>query len=141
MTTPTGKNTPYLRAVSSYGPTHAQPDGTAGRPAPAAAMDADTEVHRCRDPHGRGDRPPTQTQSPTSPAAHQDPAGTLDLLPEVLKVREAAAVLRIGRNQLYEAVAHGELRAVRIGRTIRIPKQALLDLLANGNPPTVSRDE
>jgi len=65
----------------------------------------------------------------------------LDWLPDVLKVREAAAVLRIGRNQLYEAVARGELRAIRIGRTIRIPKQALLDLLATGSPSTVSGDE
>jgi excisionase family DNA binding protein len=50
-------------------------------------------------------------------------------LPEVLTAREAAAILRVGRNQLYQAVARGELGAVRIGRTIRIPKQALLDLL------------
>jgi excisionase family DNA binding protein len=59
----------------------------------------------------------------------------------VLTAREAAAVLRVGRNQLYQAVARGELRAVRIGRTIRIPKQALLDLLAHDSPSRVSRDE
>jgi excisionase family DNA binding protein len=141
MTAPTSKNTPHLRAESSYGPTHAAPDGAAGRPAPAAATHADDEVHRCRHAHGRGDRPPVQAQRPTPPGAAHDPAGTLDQLPDVLKVREAAAVLRIGRNQLYEAVARGELRAVRIGRTIRIPKQALLDLLASGRPPTASDDE
>jgi len=44
-------------------------------------------------------------------------------------VKEVAAILRIGRNQLYEAVARGDVRAIRIGRTIRIPKTALLDLL------------
>jgi excisionase family DNA binding protein len=44
-------------------------------------------------------------------------------------VKEVAAILRIGRNQLYEAVARGDIRAVRIGRTIRIPKTALLHLL------------
>jgi excisionase family DNA binding protein len=54
----------------------------------------------------------------------------LATLPEVLTAREAAAILRVGRNQLYQAVARGELGAVRIGRSIRIPKQALLDLLA-----------
>ena len=54
----------------------------------------------------------------------------LATLPEVLTVREAAAILRVGRNQLYQAIARGELAAVRIGRSIRIPKQALLDLLA-----------
>jgi excisionase family DNA binding protein len=141
MTAPTSKNTPHLRAESSYGPTHAAPDGGAARPAPAAAISTDTEVHRWRHPPGRGDRPQAQTQPPTSPGAPQDPAGTLDRLPEVLKAREAAAILRIGRNQLYQAVARGELRAVRIGRSIRIPKQALLDLLATGSPWTASGDE
>jgi excisionase family DNA binding protein len=141
MTAPTSKNTPHLRAESSYGPTHAAPDGGAGRPAPAGPMDADTEVHQWRHAHGRGNRPPIQAQRPTSPGAAHDPAGTLDQLPDVLKVREAAAILRIGRNQLYEAVARGELHAIRIGRTIRIPKQALLDLLATGSPPTANSDE
>jgi excisionase family DNA binding protein len=65
---------------------------------------------------------------------------TLAPLPEVLTVREAAAILRVGRNQLYQAVGRGEVGAVRIGRSIRIPKQALLDLLAAG-PPTASGDE
>jgi excisionase family DNA binding protein len=66
---------------------------------------------------------------------------TLVTLPEVLTVREAAAILRVGRNQLYQAVTRGELGAVRIGRSIRIPKQALLDLLASAGPPTASGDE
>jgi excisionase family DNA binding protein len=140
MTAPTSKNAPHLRAGSSYGPTHAAPDGDASRPAPAAATDTDTEVHRWQHSHGRSDRPQAQTQ-PTSPSPAQDPAATPDRLPEVLTVREAAAVLRIGRNQLYEAVARGQLRALRIGRSIRIPKQALLDLLASGSPGTVSSDE
>jgi len=61
----------------------------------------------------------------------------LATLPEVLTVREAAAILRVGRNQLYQAIARGELGAVHIGRSIRIPKQALLDLLAaNLRPPS-----
>jgi excisionase family DNA binding protein len=54
-------------------------------------------------------------------------------LPEMLTVKEVAAILRVGRNQLYQAVARGEVRAVRIGRTIRIPKTVLLDLLTT--PP------
>jgi excisionase family DNA binding protein len=58
-----------------------------------------------------------------------------------LTAREAAAILRVGRIQLYRAVAHGELGAVHIGRSIRIPKQALLDLLASAHPPPAHRDE
>jgi len=56
------------------------------------------------------------------------------MLPEVLTAREAAAILRVGRNQLYQAVTRGELGAVRIGRRIRIPKHALLDLPAASQP-------
>jgi excisionase family DNA binding protein len=55
----------------------------------------------------------------------------------MLKVKEVAGILRVGRNQLYEAVARGEIPAVRIGRTIRIPKAALLQLLA-GPPATAA---
>jgi excisionase family DNA binding protein len=62
-------------------------------------------------------------------------------LPEVLTVREAASILRVGRNQLYQAIGRGQLRSVRIGRSIRIPKQALLDLLAMGSHWTASGDE
>src|SRR6266545_1946757 len=134
MTAPTSKNAPHLGAESSYGPTHAAPDGDASRSAPAAATDADTEVDRWQHSHGRSDRPQAQAQPPSSPGPAHNPAATLERLPEVLTVREAAAILRIGRNQLYEAVARGELRALRIGRTIRIPRQALLDLLAGGSP-------
>jgi excisionase family DNA binding protein len=46
-----------------------------------------------------------------------------------------------GRNQLYQAVARGELGSVHIGRSIRIPKQALLDLLAAASPPPAHGDD
>jgi excisionase family DNA binding protein len=65
----------------------------------------------------------------------------LATLPEVLTAREAAAILRVGRNQLYQAVGRGQLGAVRIGRSIRIPKHALLDLLTAASPPPASGDE
>jgi excisionase family DNA binding protein len=63
------------------------------------------------------------------------------MLPEVLTACEAAAILRVGRNQLYQAVARGQLGAIRIGRSIRIPRQALLGLLASTGPLTVSSHE
>jgi excisionase family DNA binding protein len=81
--------------------------------------------------HPTGD---PQPQPPTPPAPAADPGSQpepdlLAQLPEVLTVREVAAILRVGRNQLYAAVARGDLPAVRIGRTIRIPRNALTDLL------------
>ncbi len=47
----------------------------------------------------------------------------------VLTVREVAAILRIGRNQAYERIAAGQIPAVRIGRTIRVPAAAIRRLL------------
>jgi excisionase family DNA binding protein len=68
-------------------------------------------------------------------------SSSISTLPEVLTAREAAAILRVGRNQLYQAVSRGELGSIRIGRSIRIPKQALLDLLASASLPPASGNE
>jgi excisionase family DNA binding protein len=138
---PTRENTPHLRAGSRYGPTPATPDGKADRPLPATATRA--QEHRWPPTPEPGDRP--HARLPTSPTAPLDLAGSstsaLATLPEVLTAREAAAILRVGRNQLYQAVTRGELAAVRIGRSIRIPKQALLDLLAAASPGRAGGDE
>jgi len=47
-----------------------------------------------------------------------------------LSVDEAAQVLGISRTTAYECVRTGELRAVRLGRRLVIPKAAIADLLA-----------
>jgi excisionase family DNA binding protein len=124
------QNTPDPGAESRYGPTPAAPGGGTGQPTPAQA--ASGEEHRWPPGH-RVDRSPAQpTTTPPKPAVAGPPTQTgdpLTWLPEMLTVKEVAAILRVGRNQLYQAVARGELRAVRIGRTIRIPKTAMLDLL------------
>ena len=46
-------------------------------------------------------------------------------LPLALTVLEAGQVLRVGRNVAYELVRSGQLRSVRVGRNIRIPRDAL----------------
>lgn len=56
---------------------------------------------------------------------------TLDEVPPVLTVPEAAKLLRVGRNQCYEAIARGELHAIRVGRSIRVPRAALERLLVD----------
>lgn len=43
----------------------------------------------------------------------------------LLTVPEAAALLRISRNKAYELVRLHLIPAVRLGRSIRIPRQAL----------------
>ena len=50
-------------------------------------------------------------------------------LPLALTVTEAGQVLRIGRNVAYDLVRSGQLRSVRVGRNIRIPRDALAEYL------------
>jgi len=54
---------------------------------------------------------------------------SLDAMPEVLKVEEMAKLLRIGRGIAYEMVRRGEIRSVRFGRAIRVPKKAVVEYL------------
>ena len=50
-------------------------------------------------------------------------------LPLALTVLEAGQVLRVGRNVAYDLVRSGQLRSVRVGRNIRIPRDALAEYL------------
>jgi excisionase family DNA binding protein len=54
-------------------------------------------------------------------------------LPLVLTVPEAAEALRVSRGAGYELVRSGVLRSIRLGRTIRVPKSALVELLVVGD--------
>jgi excisionase family DNA binding protein len=49
--------------------------------------------------------------------------------PAVLTVEELAEVLRISRSAAYEAIQRGDVRAVRIGRTIRVARHECERLL------------
>jgi hypothetical protein len=59
-------------------------------------------------------------------------------LPIMLKVEEAARVLRIGRTLAYELAARFEagdpigLPVVRLGTCLRVPRWALLELIRHG---------
>lgn len=54
---------------------------------------------------------------------------TLSDLPDLLTVEEARQILRVGRNQVYAAIHEGELYAVKLGRSIRVPRVALERML------------
>lgn len=43
----------------------------------------------------------------------------------VLTIAEAAKLLRIGRNSMYEAARRGQIPTVRIGRRLLVPRIAL----------------
>lgn len=49
--------------------------------------------------------------------------------PQVLTIPEAAAALRIGRSAAYDAARRGEIPTVRIGRTLRVPRHKLAEML------------
>jgi excisionase family DNA binding protein len=54
---------------------------------------------------------------------------------DVLKVREVAQELRCGINQAYDLVRSGQLRSLKIGRTVRVTREALEQFKAgNGRP-------
>lgn len=58
--------------------------------------------------------------------------------PDVLTIPEAAALARIGRNAMYQAVERGDIYAARIGRSLRIPKAALARFLGIDSLPPVA---
>ena len=45
------------------------------------------------------------------------------------RVEDLMPILGIGRNTAYRLVRTGEIRSIRIGRQIRIPRQFLIDFL------------
>ena len=55
----------------------------------------------------------------------------LDLsdLSMTLRVEDLMPILGIGRNTAYELIRSGQIRSVRIGRQIRVPREALLEFL------------
>ena len=50
-------------------------------------------------------------------------------LPALLTIEEMREVLRIGRNAAYEMVKEGTIPTIRIGRSIRIPRKALIQFV------------
>ena len=55
---------------------------------------------------------------------------SFDELPLTLRVEDLMSILGIGRNTAYELVRSGKIRSIRIGRQLRIPKDAIQDYLA-----------
>ncbi len=51
----------------------------------------------------------------------------LDDLPELVTPEEAATVLRVSRNSMYELLKSGAVPSLKFGRLIRIRKTALLE--------------
>lgn len=56
-----------------------------------------------------------------------------DLLnaPDILTVSDLQKLLNIGRSTTYRLIENGEIRCIRVGRTIRIPKRFVADFIKN----------
>lgn len=73
--------------------------------------------------------------------ARSDAGTRASTLPSALTVDEAARLLRVNRKTLYDAVREGRVPGVvRMGRTIRIGRDALLDWLKGNSSPALGDD-
>ncbi len=54
---------------------------------------------------------------------------SFDDLPLTLTVEEVGQVLRIGRNNTYDLIRCGKIRSIKIGKQIRVTKEALEDYI------------
>jgi len=54
---------------------------------------------------------------------------SLDELPPALRVEDLMPILGIGRNTAYELVRSGQIRSIKIGRQIRVPRDAVVEFL------------
>ena len=54
---------------------------------------------------------------------------SLDKLPLALRVEDLMPILGIGRNTAYELVRSGQIRSIKIGRQIRVPRDAVVEFL------------
>jgi excisionase family DNA binding protein len=52
--------------------------------------------------------------------------------PEVLKVAEVAAELRVDRKTVYGLIRTGELRALKMGQALRVTRDALEEFKGGG---------
>lgn len=66
----------------------------------------------------------------TDPIGHEPPS----LPKQVLTVPEAAEALGISRSLAYELVARNDIPAVRLGRRIVVPRQAINEILSSAFP-------
>lgn len=90
-----------------------------------------SERPRANDGHGVSARPPAGKGGPNQ-ANEPTAARPVDqALSEVkfLTVAEVAGVMRVSKMTVYRMVHSGELPAVRVGRSFRVPEQAVHDYL------------
>jgi excisionase family DNA binding protein len=53
---------------------------------------------------------------------------------DVITVLEAAKLLKVGKNAVYDAIKRGELPHLRVGKHIRLSRQAVMRALGSCGP-------
>ena len=54
---------------------------------------------------------------------------TYEQLPLVLSIDQLTEVLEIGKNSAYDLVRCGQIRSIRVGNKIRIPKESVASFI------------
>jgi excisionase family DNA binding protein len=62
-------------------------------------------------------------------------------LPDLLTVAEVATLLRVSRMTVYRLIHTGELSAIRLGRTFRIPTHAVRTIMDGDAPGAGPADD
>lgn len=57
-------------------------------------------------------------------------------MPLALDADAVGSILGISRWSVYQAIRRGEIRAIRIGRSVRVPRSALAELLGETAAPS-----
>ena len=68
----------------------------------------------------------------------ETPTMDFEHMPDVLTISDLQKVLRIGRNTAYRLINTKEIRSIRIGRSIRIPREYVEEFV---NPQNISIDD
>jgi excisionase family DNA binding protein len=54
----------------------------------------------------------------------------------LIRAEEAGKLLGLGRSKIYEMLASGELPVVRVGRSVRVPVEALREWVSRQTRPS-----
>ena len=61
--------------------------------------------------------------------------------PDLMSINDLRGALGVGRTKAYELVSSGEIRSIRVGNAIRIPKTSLLDYVKGSGYNVDKADE
>ena len=61
--------------------------------------------------------------------------------PDIMSVNDLRSALGIGRTKAYELINSGDIKSIKVGKSIKIPKIALLDYIRQSGYNTVEADK